>query len=86
MDELNSLTYLEYVVREALRCHPPVISTLRTAMKDDIIPLSKSFTDTNGIVHEHIRCVVDIHSFSVRLLMRRKEFRKANQWRSRFFL
>lgn len=80
MDELNSLTYLEYVVRETLRYHPPVISTLRTAMKDDIIPLSKPFTDMEGFVHETIRCVPYIyHMFSLGMLMHAKGFRKANQ-------
>jgi hypothetical protein len=55
MDELNSLTYLDYVVREVLRVHCPVPSTIRIAMKDDILPLSKPFVDTRGNVHNGIK-------------------------------
>ncbi|KAJ7597102.1 cytochrome P450 [Mycena floridula] len=55
MEELNSLTYLDYVVRETLRIHSPVPNTLRVAIKDDAIPLNKPFTDTRGKTHEVIR-------------------------------
>lgn len=57
MDQLNSLPYLDMVVRETLRVHAPVPSTMRVAMKDDVLPLSKPFTDRKGNVHEGIRCV-----------------------------
>jgi len=55
MDQLNSLPYLDMVVRESLRVHAPVPSTMRVAMKDDVLPLSKPFTDRKGNVHEGIR-------------------------------
>lgn len=57
MDELNELEYLDFVVRETLRLHAPVPSTVRAAVKDDIIPLNTPFTDTKGQVHDSIKCV-----------------------------
>ena len=39
-EQIQSLKYLDYVVREGLRLYPPIPSTSRVAMKDDIIPLS----------------------------------------------
>jgi cytochrome P450 len=55
MDDLNGLSYLDAVVRETLRLHPPLPSVLRDAAKDDCIPLSKPFTDKKGIVRNEIR-------------------------------
>ena len=40
MDDLNSLPYLDAVVREALRLHAPVWQISRVAVKDDIVPLA----------------------------------------------
>jgi cytochrome P450 len=48
MDELSALPYLDAFVRETLRVHSPVPSTIRIAMKDDVIPLSTPFVDKNG--------------------------------------
>ncbi|TFK49501.1 cytochrome P450 [Heliocybe sulcata] len=48
MDELNALPYLDAVVREMLRVHSPVPSTVRVAGRDDIIPLNRAFVDTKG--------------------------------------
>ena len=50
MDDLNGLLYLDSVVRETLRLHPPLTSVLRDAAKDDCIPLSKPFRDKKVIV------------------------------------
>jgi cytochrome P450 len=55
MDQLNSLPYLDMVVRETLRVHAPVPSTIRVAVKDDILPLGTPFTDRKGQVHEYIK-------------------------------
>lgn len=55
MDELNSLPYLDWVVRETLRLHSPVPATIRVAMKDDILPLKTPWVDSKGMVHHDIR-------------------------------
>ncbi|KAI0357859.1 cytochrome P450 [Trametes cingulata] len=55
MDELNSLPYLDAVVRETLRIHAPVPTTMRVATKDDVIPVSEPFVDRYGQVQEGIR-------------------------------
>jgi cytochrome P450 len=57
MDQLNALPYLDMVVRETLRVHAPVPSTIRVAMKDDVLPLSKPFTDRRGHVQTSIQYV-----------------------------
>ncbi|GLB35567.1 putative cytochrome p450 [Lyophyllum shimeji] len=55
MDELNALPYLDMVVRETMRLHAPVPTSMREAVRDDIIPLSKPFTDRKGVVHDTIK-------------------------------
>ncbi|KAJ7725140.1 cytochrome P450 [Mycena maculata] len=52
MDELNSLPYLERVVREILRVHTPVVFVTRIAMEDDVLPLSKPYIDKTGRSHD----------------------------------
>ncbi|KAH0835840.1 cytochrome P450 [Lanmaoa asiatica] len=54
MDELMALPYLDAVVKETLRVHAPVIGTMRTAMKDDVVPVEKPFMDKNGVVRDSI--------------------------------
>ncbi|KAJ7695885.1 cytochrome P450 [Mycena olivaceomarginata] len=54
MDELNSLPYLEHVVRETMRVHAPLVFTQRMAVEDDILPLSKPYMDKDGISHDSL--------------------------------
>ncbi|KAJ7470187.1 cytochrome P450 [Mycena galericulata] len=54
MDELNSLPYLETVVRETLRVHAPVAFVNRMAMEDNVLPLSQPYIDTKGKSHESL--------------------------------
>ena len=60
MDELNSLPYLDNVVREALRLYAPVPATMRAVAKDDIVPLSEPYTDKEGNKHDSIMYVLYI--------------------------
>ena len=55
MEQLNTLPYLEAVVREALRLYAPVSSTNRVAMHDAEIPLQKPFKDKRGVLQSTIR-------------------------------
>jgi cytochrome P450 len=64
MDQLNTLPYLDMVLREILRVHPSVPSIGRMALKDDILPLSKPVIDRQGKVHENIRGV-DLRQFHI---------------------
>lgn len=56
MDELTSLPYLDNFVHETLRLYPPVITTMRVATEDDVIPLSEPLVDRKGHVQYEIRC------------------------------
>jgi cytochrome P450 len=55
MESLNSLPYLDAIVRETLRYNPPVDLAGRVAVQDDIIPLDKPFVQNDGIEVDHIR-------------------------------
>ena len=54
MDELNSLSYLDSVVRETLRIHTPVAGTMKVAVKDDVVPLGTPFVDKKGKICDNI--------------------------------
>nr|BAL05140.1 cytochrome P450 [Phanerodontia chrysosporium] len=54
MDQLNSLPYLDAVIRETLRFHSPVPVTTREAMADDVIPLGTPTVDRYGRTIDHI--------------------------------
>jgi len=55
MDELNALPYLDNVIRETMRVHPPVAATDRISGKDHFLPLSEPVTDRKGKIHNSIR-------------------------------
>ena len=48
MEELSELPYLDKVVREILRLHPPVTLLNREAAHDAVIPVSEPFVDAQG--------------------------------------
>ncbi|KAI0368462.1 cytochrome P450 [Pilatotrama ljubarskyi] len=48
------LHYLDAVVHEILRLHPPLAVTSRVAAKDDVIPLSQPLRLPNGEVTDHV--------------------------------
>lgn len=51
---MSGLPYLDAVVREALRLHPPADMIIRVASEDDIVPLSAPMEATSGEVMEQI--------------------------------
>lgn len=54
-DELMKLPYLDWVVREALRVHAPVTTTMRVCAKDmDRIPVDNGFVDKDGVFKDSI--------------------------------
>ncbi|KAF8491338.1 cytochrome P450 [Russula emetica] len=84
MEQLNSLPYLEGVVREALRLYAPVSSTHRIAMHDVEIPLQKPFTDKQGVLRGTVRVSKgDLVVIPIRLLNRSTEVwgEDANEFR-----
>lgn len=46
--DVNSLPYLDKVVKECVRMLPSVPSTVRVALKDEVVPLSKSYKRADG--------------------------------------
>jgi len=55
MDELNGMTYLDYVTREVLRLHAPVSNTDRVAREDVVVPLSEPVIDRHGVKRHEFR-------------------------------
>ena len=62
LDVLNALPYLDHVVREGLRIHAPVTSTMRCAALDDVVPLCSAIRDRSGKLVSEIQCVCLIPS------------------------
>lgn len=48
LDQLNALKYLDAVIRESLRLHPPISCVLRTAAEDMMVPLSHPIVGKDG--------------------------------------
>lgn len=57
MGELDSLVYLDAVVRESLRYHSVVEGIFRVASQEDVIPLGKPFMGRDGKMREVLQCV-----------------------------
>lgn len=55
MEEISGLTYLDMVVRESLRLHPPIGNSERVATEDDVLPLEKEFVDKYGKRRDHVQ-------------------------------
>ncbi|KAI0032662.1 cytochrome P450 [Vararia minispora EC-137] len=71
IDELNSLEYLDAVIREALRLYAPVSGTQRAAMEDDVIPLEEPIIDKYGRSITSIRVAKgDVVTIPIRILNR----------------
>lgn len=47
---LDSMPYLQAVLREVLRVHPPAIHNFRQAVRDDVLPLAHPITTKSGSV------------------------------------
>ena len=62
MEELNSIPYLDYFVREVLRYHSIIVGTVRVASQDDVVPLDMPFSDKYGKVHDRIQYVILYHT------------------------
>lgn len=69
MDELQELPYLDAVVRETMRVHAPVPLTMRVAVRDDVVPLSKPYADPQGNLHDTVQCVRHSSESSLLLLI-----------------
>ncbi|WFD30645.1 hypothetical protein MSPP1_001666 [Malassezia sp. CBS 17886] len=46
--DVSAIPYLENVVRECFRVLPSVANTMRVALKDDVVPLSRAYPRTDG--------------------------------------
>ncbi|GJE91800.1 cytochrome P450 [Phanerochaete sordida] len=55
LQRVLALPYLDAVVREALRVHAPVTSTMRVAAADAAVPVAAPFRDARGRPQRHIR-------------------------------
>ncbi|KAI0088170.1 cytochrome P450 [Irpex rosettiformis] len=53
MEDLESMVFLQALLKEILRFHPIVYHLVRYATKDDVIPLSEPITTATGeVIHE----------------------------------
>ncbi|KAH9853307.1 cytochrome P450 [Lenzites betulinus] len=57
----SGLHYLDAVVHEILRLHPPLAFTSRVAAKDDVIPLSQPLRLPNGELTDHVAVAAGQH-------------------------
>lgn len=50
----DSLPYFDAFVKEILRCEPPVVTTVRSALQDEVVPLLRPLEGTNGELISHL--------------------------------
>jgi cytochrome P450 len=84
LSALDRLPLLDAIVRETLRVHPPVPGTMRVAVRDDVIPVSKPYIDKYGKLHDTIRISKGEHVIIPMLVMNRlKEIwgEDAHEWK-----
>jgi len=53
-DFTSALPYLDGVLRETLRLHPPVTQLIRIAAEDDVLPLGMLIKDASGVETQSI--------------------------------
>lgn len=71
IEALNSLEYLDAVIREALRLYAPVSATQRVATQEDVIPLAEPVLDKNGRSLTEIRVAKgDVVTIPIRIMNR----------------
>ncbi|KAJ6506413.1 cytochrome P450 [Mycena vitilis] len=72
---VSALPYLDAVVLETLRLHPPLAETTRQAMVDDVIPVSEPITTASGEVVDNIVIAKDtIVTVSIRCMNQSEVF------------
>ncbi|KIM28538.1 hypothetical protein M408DRAFT_16272 [Serendipita vermifera MAFF 305830] len=71
VESINALPYLEAVVRETMRFHPPVEVTARVSQGADIIPLEHEFIGKDGKPRKHIEVKKGDHFIIPIILMNR---------------
>ncbi|KAJ6602781.1 cytochrome P450 [Mycena vulgaris] len=52
IEDLSTLPYLDSIIKETLRIHAPIPTSIRRAMHGDVLPLSKPYLDTKGKLHD----------------------------------
>ncbi|WVR08887.1 hypothetical protein IAU60_005946 [Kwoniella sp. DSM 27419] len=55
LETLNSLTYMDAVIREVLRLNPPAPATMREAAQDSVIPLGTPVKGRDGQMIDSVR-------------------------------
>ncbi|KAJ7683541.1 cytochrome P450 [Mycena rosella] len=72
---VSNLPYLDAVVLEILRLHPPLVETTREAIVDDVVPLGEPITTASGEVVDSIAVAKgSIVTVSIRCMNRSEVF------------
>ena len=57
MGELDSLPYLDIVLRESLRLHSVIDGGIRVALRDDVVPFERPFVGKDGKSRDRLKYV-----------------------------